>query len=242
MTEFNEDAVKKAHDALLAMTKGAFAPPPPPAAPAAPMPPAAPAAPAGAAGGPPPAAQMPMDPAMMGGGMPMDPAMAGGMPMDPAMMGGMPMDPAMMGGAPPGGAPPEGGEGGTPLTVTLEDLMALFEQVAATTGGGEGAPNESSPNVSKALDKISQRLDAIEGQLGGGEGGAPEDAGIEELLNSVGGAGGGMAEMGGGAPPFSPSEPLPPMPEAMIASAGEVLGQVKSAKKIGDILAGLRKK
>jgi hypothetical protein len=79
----------------------------------------------------PPGGAPPMDPAMMGGGlppgMPMDPAMMGGAPMDPAMMGGAPpMDPAMMGGAPPmdtammGGAPP------APPAPPMDPSMAMM--------------------------------------------------------------------------------------------------------------------
>lgn len=170
---------------------------------------------------------------MMGGGMPMDPSMmGGGMPMDPSMMGA--------GGAapmPPGAAPPTEG---TPITVTLEDLVALFEQVAGETGGGGGeAPNEPSPDISKALDKITQRLDAIEKQVGGGGAGpgGPGDVGVLPGLSEMA----GMPEMGAGAAPFAPPEPMPPMPEPMVASASEVMSNVKSAKKIGNIIANLRK-
>ena len=77
-----------------------------PQAQAAAMPPPAP---------PMPSQGVPMDPAMMQGGMPpADPAAMGGAPMDPSMMGGAPapmppqggapMDPAMAGGMPPPGA------------------------------------------------------------------------------------------------------------------------------------------
>ena len=223
--DFDANMAKEALAALASMTqKDAFAPPPQ---------------------GAPPAQGAPMDPAMAGGAPPMDPAMAGGAPMDPAMAQGAPMDPAMAGGAP---ADPAMAQGGTPITVTLEDLVMLFQQVATEMGGagggGEGAPNEPSPDVTKALDKISQRLDAIEEAIGGGGPGAgpaaPGDVGAApEIPPEVAAM---MPEMGAGAPPFSPTEPLPEMPNPMIASASDVLGQVKSAKKIGDIIAGLRSK
>lgn len=118
------------------------------------------------------AAQAPMDPAMMGGAPPMDPAMMGAPPMDPAMMGmppggAPPMDPAMMGGAPPmdpammgmppGGAPP------------MDPAMMGMPPVAPPPGGaapppadpaaaGDPAAAEGKKSKKQQSDEIMQKL------------------------------------------------------------------------------------
>ena len=123
---------------------------------------------AGAPGAMPPGAMPP------GGAPPMDPAMMGGMPpMDPAMMGGAPpMDPAMMGGAPPPGLPPGMP---TPVVTTMEDLTAMFREIAAEdVGAGEaGAPEaEGEPKrvtnkiLMGKLEEVAQQLSALGNALG----------------------------------------------------------------------------
>ena len=200
----------------------------------------------------------PMDPAMMGGAPPMDPAMMGGAPpMDPAM-GGMPMDPSM-GGMPPmdpaaGGMPPEGGPPpGEAITVGVEDLLTLFTQIAqemGAGGGGEGAPNEPAPDVTKALDDITQRLESIEAKLGGGEPPAPEGAAgaalptdpaeMDAVLAEIQGM--DPAAMGAGAMPGMDATAAP-MPSGMpvMASSEEMIEKISEARTIGDLVAKLRK-
>jgi hypothetical protein len=124
-----------------------------------------------------------MDPAMMGGGMPMDPAMMGGgmppgmppgMPMDPNMMPpgqppmdpnmmppGMPMDPAMM----QQGMPGEEDQGVTckQLSMNLEQeimsikemLQALMESQIAVmqTLSGGAMPPLGQPPMDPAMDQ-----------------------------------------------------------------------------------------
>jgi hypothetical protein len=124
----------------------------------------------------------PMDPAMMGGAPPMDPAMAGGMPMDPAMMGGAPpmdpammdpammdpamMDPAMMGGAPPMEDP--AAAGGTPVTLTLEDLQQVVKEM--TGEGGEEAEGKSkratNRQIMDELALVKEQMTALAAGMG----------------------------------------------------------------------------
>jgi hypothetical protein len=120
----------------------------------------------------------PMDPSMMGGGMPpggamppMDPSMMGGgmPPMDPSMMaammgGGMPpggamppMDPSMMaammgGGMPPGGAAPP-----------MDPSMAAAQGAA---NGGGGPPPKIKVDINVELLQIKKLLAAIVDALG----------------------------------------------------------------------------
>lgn len=246
--KFDPSLVTQLHDLL---EKAAFSP-------ASGMGGAPPMPPAGGGGAPPmpPAGggAPPMDPAMMGGAPPMDPAMMGGAPpMDPAMM-----DPAMMGGAPPeGGAPP-----GEAITVGLEDLLTLFSQIAAEQGGGGGAPNEASPDMSKALDDITKRLESIESKLGGGEPPTPEGAagaelppeggeglpsdpeGMEAMLAELQGMDPSMmmGAMGAGATPGMDATAAP-MPQGMpiAASSEETMKKASNARTIGDLVASLRK-
>jgi hypothetical protein len=118
---------------------------------------------------PPGAAMPPMDPMMMGGGMPpapqgmppapqgmpMDPMAAGappGMPMDPmaagappGMQGGGPMpDPSMVGALPPdpaaAGMAPGAPSAGAPIMLAQEDLMDLIEIAAQSQQGGGEMP------------------------------------------------------------------------------------------------------
>jgi hypothetical protein len=112
-----------------------------------------------------------MDPAMMGGAPPMDPAMAGGMPPPP------PMD--------QGGAMP-------PLTVSAEDLMALFQEVARQTQPAEeaGAPG-ASPSGRVTNRELRDRMDGLEGKL-------------DALANALG-VQMPAAEVGAGAAPGMPA-------------------------------------
>jgi hypothetical protein len=110
----------------------------------------------------------PMDPAMMGA-PPMDPAMAG---MDPAMMGGMPpmdpamgMDPAMMGGMPPldEDLPPLE-DGGEMVMVSLDDLRALFEEVAG--GKVEGKEEGEEVSTDEKIKALEDEIAALKGVAG----------------------------------------------------------------------------
>jgi hypothetical protein len=128
---------------------------------------------------------MPMDPAMMGGAPPMDPAAMGGdpaamggAPMDPAAMGGMPpMDPAMMGGDPAamGGEPPPG-----QITMSAQEFTEILQTLVGAVGGAK-------PKVSKSS----------EGGDAGGDAGAA-GGGVEGKLDTIIGALG----LGGSAPPM----------------------------------------
>jgi len=224
------------------------------------------------------------------GGMPMDPSMQG-MPMDPSMMGGappagMPMPPAgptpAMPPPPPGGMPPppaaspaaaspppdQGGMpsdgGGQPVVVNIEDLVALFQQIAGA-GGGQGDNEPTTTNVS-----LGKRLDALEGKIdelgsllasltgappgGGGEvppgaaGAAPEIP--PELMAQLGAgaapmppdamATGGIPmdpSMMGGAP-MPPAGMAPPMPPGMAVSASDKRAATYSLAKLAAMLRG----
>ena len=109
----------------------------------APMPPDAPQ--------PMPPQGMPMDPAMMQGGAPVDPAT--GMPMDPAMMQGgapvdpntgMPIDPAMMQG------------GGAPMEVPVEEIMAGFDQITQAIAELQAAIEEIQAVVQEAVNRVEK--------------------------------------------------------------------------------------
>jgi len=118
-----------------------------------------------AAGAPDPT--MAADPSMMGGmPPPMDPMMMGGgapppMPMDPSMMGGaplpMPMDPTMMGGSLPMPEPT-----GETVTVSLDDLRRLFEEVSS---GGDGEKKETKSEDSAPSQDLSAKVDTIARKL-----------------------------------------------------------------------------
>jgi hypothetical protein len=110
-------------------------------------------------------AGMPMDPAMMQGGMPP------GMPMDPAMMGGAPpTDPAMMGEMPPeaGAAPAMNIE--QEITGIKEMLQALLESQIALmqTLGGGAAPT---PPMDPAM--MGGSVPPVDPNMAGMMGGAP---------------------------------------------------------------------
>jgi len=196
-----------------------------------PMTPEAQAAAAQQGAAPPPAgAAPPMDPAMMGAAPPMDPAMMGAAPpMDPAMMGAAPpMDPAMMGGAPPMdpammgmdpaamGMPEDPAAAGTPVTLNLEDLKAVLQEISGEGGAEEEtskrATNRQIMDELAGLKEVVSALAAAQGiQLPAGDVGAgagtepsteaanPED--IAAVAAEMGGAEGGM--------------PMDPMSEAM---------------------------
>ena len=101
-----------------------------------------------------------MDPAMMGGGMPMDPAMMGGgmPPMDPSMMGGgmPPMDPSMAGGGVPPEDPAAGGataggdelspEGEPYIKLTFSQLLAAFDKIFKLAQRLSGAGQQNANN------------------------------------------------------------------------------------------------
>jgi hypothetical protein len=146
------------------LSKEAFAPLTPEASGAAQQP-------AGMPGMPP--GMPPMDPAMAGGvppgAPPMDPAMMGGAPpMDPAMMGGAPpppMDPAMMGGAPP--MDPAAGGAMPPLTVSGEELMTLFQEIAKQSPGGDSSSGRvTNREIKEQLDSLSEQIGMLAGALG----------------------------------------------------------------------------
>jgi len=188
-----------------------------------PMTPEAQAAAAQQGAAPPPAgAAPPMDPAMMG----MDPAMAGAAPpMDPAMMGGAPpmdpammgMDPAMMGGAPPMdpammGMPPEDpAAAGTPVTLNLEDLKAVLQEIGGAEEPSKRATNQQIMDELSGLKEIVAALAAAQGiqlpagEVGAGAGTEPStEAAKPEDIAAV------AAEMGG-----EGGMPMDPMSEAM---------------------------
>jgi len=162
---------------------------------------------AGAAGAPPmdpamagTAGAPPMDPAMMGAAPPMDPAMAG---MDPAMMG---MDPSM---APPMEDP---AAGGTPVTLTLEDLQQVFKEFqSGEEPEAEGDPKRATnKQIMSELTTVKDQLAALAAgmglQLPAGEVGvegdtaATADAGSPEDIAAVAGEMEAMGGMGTAAP------------------------------------------
>lgn len=170
---------------------------------------------------PPPGGAPPMDPAMMGGGMPP------GMPMDPAMMqGGMPMDPAMMGGAPP--MDPAMMQGGMPSGMPMDPAMMGMDP--AMMGGGM-PPEEipADPNAPPAMN-IEQEITSIKEML---------QALMESQIALMQTLGGGMpapqgmpmdpAMMGGappqGMPPGMPMDPaMMPMDPAMMGMDPAMMG------------------
>jgi len=200
-----------------------------------------------AQGGPPPPGGMPPGPPPPGGGAPpgMDPAMMGGAPGMPPPPGGMlppggPMPPGMdpmAGGMPPGGpggAPPVEGQ---PITMSMEDLVALFEQIQGQEGTGEGDNEPTTTNVKlgEKMERIEGKMDEIASMLGqlmgvGGEGGSPPGEagamppGMEggmpppELMAALGG--GGMSP--GMAPEGVPMDPAMAggMPSPMVPGGG----------------------
>ncbi len=135
---------------------------------------------------PPGAAMPPMDPMMMGGGMPpapqgmppapqgmpMDPMAAGAPPGMPGMPGGgPPPDPSMVGALPPdpaaaGMAPGDPGAG-APIMLAQEDLMDLIEIAAQSQqGGGEmpegeagmpGMPPEAEAGGAEEDDRVTNK-------------------------------------------------------------------------------------
>jgi hypothetical protein len=145
---------------------------------------------------------------------------AGGPPPggDPSQGGPPPGGDPSQGGPPPGGDPSQGG-GGPPqaVTVSMQDLMQLFQQVAGGAGGG-GAPNE--PGKAKGagkdqiLTEIKDKITNLENQyhqlfafLTGAQmqqGGQPPDG----AGNAPPGMGGGMdpSQMGAAMQPGDPSQ------------------------------------
>ena len=121
------------------------------------------------------------DPAAMGGGAPMDPAMAGGDPAamggDPAAMGGAPMDPAM------GGMPPElaglmeGGGGEGQVSMSSAEFTDLLVTLITTLGGGKapkpkaeaGGEGGAAPAADAGGAGVEGKLDQVIALLGGGQ-------------------------------------------------------------------------
>lgn len=187
-------------------------------------------------GAPPPGAVPPGAPPP--GAMPPDAAMAGapaGMPPG-AAPAGMPPD-AAMAGAPPAGA--------QPIVVNLNDLVALFQQVAQSSApGGQGAneslhePTTTNTQIGDRLDVLEKKIDLIGellSQLMGAEpsGGAvaPPGAGMspEAVMGAPAEAGGVPPEalagapgaIGVGAAPETQTPPVMPPPPGMTVAASE---------------------
>lgn len=152
---------------------------------------------------PPPAG---MDPAMMGGAPPMDPAMMG---MDPAMMG---MDPAMMGGDPAAMGMEDPAAAGTPITLTLEDLQQVVQELTGGGGEEEGSKRATNKQIMEELSLVKEQLSAIAAAQG-----------IQLPAGSVG--------LGGD----TSTEPTPGEPEDIDTAAAE-MATVGMAE--GDALAG----
>lgn len=132
--------------------------------------------------------------------------------------------------------PPEG-EGGTPVTINMEDLVALFEQISGQEGSGEGDNEPTTTNVAvgKKVDDLVQKVDDMASMLaqimgigGGGPGGPPPGEGG---AMPPGGEGEVPPELlsqleGGGAPPMGPEgAPMDPamaggMPQPMAMPGG----------------------
>ena len=210
----------------------------------------------------PPGGGMPMDPAMMGGAMPpMDPAMMGGaMPPMPPMPPAPPAPPA-----PPGpvtAMPPAGG-GGESVQVSLEDLLALFQEIAAQGSGGAPNEGESSVGMGQRLDALESKLDDLKSMLealtGGGappaEGAGVAGAGdmgamppLDPLppgLEGALGAGGGGGEMGAPmSPDMAAGQAMPMVPGGgMTAEASDGDGMEKRSKafQVSELVAKLRR-
>jgi len=167
-----------------------------------------------AAAAPPPGA--PMDPAMMGGAPPMDPAM-----MDPAMMDPAMMDPAMTGGPPP--------PADNMVQVNMDDLKALMEEVV-----GEGTTKRKRATNNQILDKLEELQGMLEvitgpavpqaeiGSVPPGEAGEAPPDDIAAMLSSITG--------GGGAPPPIAPPPPPGMP-VQASGKNKLVDLVKSLKE-----------
>jgi hypothetical protein len=166
-----------------------------------------------------------MDPAMMGGAPPMDPAM-----MDPAMM-----DPAMMGGAPPAEDPAAGGA----VTVSLDDLRALMKEMDA--GGPEDPDKPKRATNAQIMDEVAALKDSLAAiaaamgiQLPAGEVGAGADTAPVEPAAGPEDIAAVAAEMGGMDPMSQAMEMgLPPgemPPDAMPKMAVEAWANTRAAR------------
>lgn len=224
----------------------------------------APAADIKAAQGMPPGMPPGMDPAMMGMPPGMDPAMMGApMPPAPPMPPGPPVPPAPP--APPappppeagaGGPPPEGGGEGQVVQLNAEDLMEMFQLIAAEMS--KGGPNEgaSTLSVGKRIDALEEKLDQVLNIVGGEPGSEPpigdvppSDAGSEPPIDSVPP---GLEDALAGAPPAAMGAPMDagaaagqPMPMVpgggMVASAAAGMDKASKAQAISELAAQLRK-
>jgi hypothetical protein len=154
------------------------------------------------------------------------------------------------------------------IQVTLDDLLALFEQIAgAGGGGGEGAPNEgtSSVGMGKRIDALETKIDDLKSLLetltgggGGGEGGAPGEAGampggedasmmppLESMPPGLESALGGGGEMGAPmSPDMAAGQATPMVPGGgMVASASGGNGMEKRSKafQVSELVSKLKK-
>jgi hypothetical protein len=123
--------------------------------------------------------------------------------------------------------------GGQPVMMGMEDLVALFEQVAGQEGTGEGdnEPTTTNVRIGERLERLEGKMDDIASMLsqimGLGEGGAPPGEGgamppgmeagavPPELMAALGGGGmppeGMMPPQGAGMPPEAAAGMPPPM-------------------------------
>ena len=181
-----------------------------------------------AMGGMPPQGGMPMDPAMMGGQLPMDPNT--GMPMDPSMMGGMPpqggapMDPAMMQGGMPQGVPMTQGQPGAWMQDQgfiqfLQQIGVQFDQQGnAIDPNGQPIPPEM---LDQLYAQYQQQMMAQGGQL-------PMDpnTGMPMDPNMMGGdpnAMGGMPVEQGMAPSAVEQDMSQGMPQDMMNNMASII-------------------
>jgi hypothetical protein len=150
------------------------------------------------------------------------------------------------------------------LQVSAEDLLALFQEIAKSVGGG-GAPNEgaSSVGMGERIDALETKLDdlksMLEGLTGGGGGGMPGaapagDAGVlpgegdmpplDQMPAGLESALAGGPPMGGGMDPaMAAGQPTPSLPGGgMGVSASSGNGIQKKAFEVSELVAKLRSK
>ena len=153
--------------------------------------------------------------------------------------------------------------------MNMEDLVALFEQIAGqeSTGEGDNEPTTTNVRVGERIERLEGKLDDIssllaqvmgmgEGQVPPGGGGAmPPGAESGEvdpgLLSALGGGGAGMPP---GGPMGAEGEPMPPEmaggmppPQAMPGGPGMVAAAAEgrpklSVQSISKMAAQLRRK
>ena len=156
--------------ALKEIRKSAFmAAPPMPQGPPPPMDPAMAQGGAPPMGGMPPvdpATGMPMDPAMMGGAPPMDPAMGGMPPVDPAT--GMPMDPAAAGGAPP--------EAPAITPEIVDQILGLLEEMGQGMEAMKQQLTQLQQGTESALQEMGDQLMELDKAVASNAGAAIEAA------------------------------------------------------------------